>query len=156
MSEKSPLDFFSSSRKRSSAKNAASKDKTSAQPQKIKKTIKPKHDSKVNEALEILKNIQEMTQDLERQIQNFAKLTGKTPEAIEAFVDASVAISPKDKAEINQMKAELGQKIKDAAQGVSSGPPAPPGVKTSKKKGKPTGDLRTKNRSAKRKWMSIE
>lgn len=159
MPEKSPLDFFTSSRKRAASKTAKAKGSVSSEkpaPQKAKKPGKTSHHVQVNEAMEILKNIQEMTQDLERQIQDFSKAVGKSPQEIEAFIETTVGVSPQEKTEFKQMKAQLSQSITDAAKGIAPKSAAAPTTKTSKKKGKPTGDLRTKNLGAKRKWMPIQ
>jgi hypothetical protein len=159
MSEKSPLDFFSASRKNKTKKTAKTPAKTSSKrvitaPKNIADVLKPVHKNQAGEAFAILENIQSMSKDLERQIQETSRIAGKTPEQMEAILDASVEISAKDKAELKQLKDDLAKKIKKASQGQTEG--ASPTKATSKKKGKPTGDLRTKSIGTKRKWMPMK
>lgn len=160
MSEKSPLDFFSASRKNKTKKTSKNPVKAASQkvvtaPKNIADALKPASKKQASEAFEILENIQSMSQDLERQIQETSRKAGKTPEEMEVILDASVEMSAKDKAELKQLKDDLAKKIKKASQGQSEG--ASSTVKaTSKKKGKPTGDLRTKSIGTKRKWMPMK
>lgn len=165
MSSESPLDFFSSSSKKKSktnkplkhaAKASGSKEPVTKHSAKSVKELvdsKRKPDPKVAEAKAIIERIDFMNKDLAQKIDAACKMTGKSPEELESFIQSNSELSANDKQIISKMKNDFAQTVKDVTNLEAAAPSSP---KTSKKAGKPTGDLRTKSIGAKRKWMPVK
>jgi hypothetical protein len=162
MSSESPLDFFSSSAKGKqpqkktpsrTSKASAPQEKHTAKSVKELVASKRKPDPKVAEARAILERIDFMNKDLAAKLEAACKATGKTPEELEALIQSTSDLSAQDKQTLNRMKKEFADTIK-ATSAVDAAPSRT--ARTSKKEGKPTGDLRTKSIGAKRKWMPVK
>ncbi len=162
MSNESPLDFFSSSAKGKQPQKKASKRSSETPAPKEKPPTKPmreliatrrKPDPKVVEAREILEKIDFMNKDLAAKLEAACKETGKTPEELEAFIQATSDLSAEDKKTLNRMKKDFADKVKGTSKEGSASTAT---TRTSKKEGKPTGDLRTKSIGTKRKWMPVK
>lgn len=157
MSNESPLDFYSSSNKAKPKKNKASS--SVAKPVGSKKSTKTPADTKrkdlpqMQEAKEIVRKIEAMNRDIAEKLDAIAKLSGKTPEEMEAYIQTSAGMTENDKQTLKKMKKDFAATIKGT---TKEGEVSTFTKKTSRKEGRPTGDLRTKSIGSKKKWMPVK
>ena len=155
MSHDSPLDFFSSSAKK---KTSVSKKNEPLPIPKRKalsrnivnaKNVKPTiEDPEVSAALN---RVKQLNDELKIKIDQAAAKTGKTPQELEAYIASSSGLSAKDKEYMKQAEKEFADKLSGTTKKSSKAESS----SSSKSKNKPTGDLKTKSRGMKRKWMPM-
>lgn len=154
MAHDSPMDFYSSSAKKKTPPGKGPllppKQKSLSRSTVDVKKIKPALDDP--EISAALSRVKILNDELKTKIEQAAEKTGKSTEEMKAIIASSSALSAKDKEFLKQTEKEFSEKLA----GITKGSPASAAKDSgAKSDNNPTGGLRSKSKSAKRKWMPM-
>ncbi len=154
MANNSPLDFYSSSAKKKVAPvkerfpvpTTKALDRNLVSAKNVKAVV---DDPELSAALD---RATKLGVEIKEKIEEAASKAGKSVEEMKTIIATSPELSAKDREFLKQSEKDLIDKLSPSAKGSS---PAQASSSSSKKENKPTGNLKSQSRNAKRKWMPM-